>query len=53
MNRWYEMKSGMSFQEFMDEKRTLSRWDVVKIALVGAILGGMLTIGFSYLGFGF
>lgn len=41
----------MGFNEFMGEKKAVSRWEVLKIGLVGAACGAAFTFVFIMLGF--
>lgn len=44
------MKDKKNWKEFMNEENTVNRWFVVKIFIVGAFCGGLLTIAFSLFG---
>lgn len=34
----------MRFKEFMEEKKPVSRWTILSIALIGAFCGALVTI---------
>ena len=40
----------MSLQEFMAVEKTVNRWFVLKVAVIGAFFGALLAIGVSMVG---
>jgi len=42
----------MNMKEFMNEKKEVDRWFVLKVALVGAFSGALLAVAFMTASFG-
>lgn len=41
-----------TFLEFMEERRAVDRWFVIKISLAGAFMGALITVAFMVVSFG-